>query len=78
MHHVQDSSDQQVLTDEQSRAEIGNHVTLQTLPDMTKGLLCRKMRDSLCLQQGYLDCATERAHARARALLGFCKNTSIP
>ena len=59
MHPVQGSSDQ--LTDERIRAEIGSLVTPETLPDMTKRLLRRKIEDSLCLQQGCLDDAPHRA-----------------
>ena len=71
MHHVQGSSD---LT-ERIRAEIGKLVTPETLPDMTKRLLRRKVEDALCLQPAGVTDWT--MHYTVRASLGFCKNASI-
>ena len=78
MHPVQGSSDQQMLTDERIRAEIGSLVTPETLPDMTKRLLRRKVEDALCLQQGCLDDAPHRARITRflQERLDFIRNTT--
>ena len=75
MHHVQGSSD---LTDERIRAEIDKLVTPETLPDMTKRRLRRKVEDALCLQQGCLDDAPHRARITRflQERLDFIRNTT--